>query len=86
MDLIRSTTNITRIAAITHIGHEQDQALAQNTTGLYFIMGGHSHTPLGAFEGAEGPYPTIVRNLEDEEVFIVTAYRTTATNFFTCPH
>lgn len=75
VDLIRSTTNITRIAAITHIGYEEDQALAQDTTGLYLIMGGHSHTPLGDLEGAEGPHPTIVRNLEDEEVFMVTAYR-----------
>ena len=75
VDLIRSTTNITRIAAITHIGYEVDQKLAEETTGLYLIMGGHSHTPLGDFEGAEGPYPTIVKNKDDEEVFIVTAYR-----------
>lgn len=75
VDEIRSTTNITRIAALTHIGYEEDQNLAQNTRGLYLIMGGHSHTPLGDFEDAEGPYPTITRNLDDEEVFIVTAYR-----------
>ena len=75
VDLIRSTTNITRIAAITHIGYEVDQKLAEETTGLYLIMGGHSHTPLGDFEGAVGPYPTIVRNKDGEEVFIVTAYR-----------
>ncbi|KAL2158096.1 hypothetical protein VTH06DRAFT_4664 [Thermothelomyces fergusii] len=75
VDLIRSTTNITRIAAITHIGYEEDQLLAKETTGLYLIMGGHSHTPLGDFEGAVGPYPTIVENKDGEEVFIVTAYR-----------
>lgn len=75
VDLIRSTTNISRIAAITHIGYEGDQVVAQNTTGLYLTMGGHSHTPLGNFTGAEGPYPTIVQNLDGEEVFIVTAYR-----------
>ena len=38
-------------------------------------MGGHSHTPLGTGENEEGPYPTIVQNLDDEEVFVVTAYR-----------
>ncbi len=75
IDLIRSTTNITRIAALTHIGYEEDQKLAEQTTGLYLIMGGHSHTPLGDFEGAEGPYPTIKKNKDGEEVFIVTAYR-----------
>ncbi len=39
------------------------------------IMGGPSHTPLGDFEGAEGPYTTIKKNKDGEEVFIVTAYR-----------
>lgn len=73
VDLIRSTTNITRIAAITHIGYDKDQELAEQTTGLYLIMGGHSHTPLGDFKGAEGPYPTIKKNKDGEEVFIVTA-------------
>lgn len=75
VDEIRSTTNITRIAAITHIGYEVDKRLAQETTGLYLILGGHSHTLLGDMEGAEGPYPTIEKNRDGEEVFIVTAYR-----------
>ncbi|KAH8884911.1 Metallo-dependent phosphatase [Thozetella sp. PMI_491] len=66
---------VTRIAAITHIGYEEDQKLAQATTGLHLIMGGHSHTPLGDFEGAQGKYPTIVNNKDGDEVFIVTAYR-----------
>lgn len=74
IDEIRETTNITRIAALTHIGYDEDQELAQKTTGLHLIMGGHSHTPLGTGGDEEGPYPTIVRNLDDEEVFVVTAY------------
>lgn len=75
VDEIRSTTNITRIAALTHIGYEEDQKLAEETTGLYLIMGGHSHTPLGDGEDDEGPYPTIVENQDGDEVFIVTAWR-----------
>lgn len=75
VDEIRSTTNITRIAAITHIGYEQDKRLAQETSGLHLIMGGHSHTLLGDMEGAKGPYPTIETNKDGDEVFIVTAYR-----------
>jgi 2',3'-cyclic-nucleotide 2'-phosphodiesterase (5'-nucleotidase family) len=74
IDLIKSTTNITRIAAITHIGYEEDQKLAKATTGLQLIMGGHSHTLLGDMEDAEGKYPTIVDNKDGDEVFIVTAY------------
>ncbi|KAI0017823.1 5'-nucleotidase [Xylariomycetidae sp. FL0641] len=75
IDEIRSTTNITRIAAITHIGYDEDKKLAQETSGLQLIMGGHSHTLLGDMDGAEGPYPTIETNKDGEEVFIVTAYR-----------
>merc|ERR1711939_1006388 len=75
IDLIKSTTNITRIAAITHIGYEEDQKLAEATTGLQLIMGGHSHTPLGNFTGAAGAYPTIKTNKDGDEGFIVTAYR-----------
>ncbi|KAK2016077.1 5'-nucleotidase domain-containing protein [Colletotrichum eremochloae] len=75
IDHIKSTTNITRIAALTHIGYEEDQKLAEQTTGLYLIMGGHSHTLLGDMEDAEGPYPTIKKNKDGDDVFIVTAYR-----------
>ncbi|KAH4069959.1 hypothetical protein HBI49_131460 [Parastagonospora nodorum] len=75
IDEIKSTTNITRIAAITHIGYEEDQKLAKATTGLQLIMGGHSHTLLGDMPKALGKYPTIVDNKDGDEVFIVTAYR-----------
>jgi 2',3'-cyclic-nucleotide 2'-phosphodiesterase (5'-nucleotidase family) len=75
IDEIKSTTNISRIAAITHIGYDKDQELAKATKGLQLIMGGHSHTLLGDMEDAEGKYPTIVDNADGDEVFIVTAYR-----------
>ncbi|KAL2021739.1 hypothetical protein VTK56DRAFT_6682 [Thermocarpiscus australiensis] len=68
IDQIRSTTNITRLAALTHIGYDEDQRLARETRGLHLIMGGHSHTPLGDFPVAGGPYPTIVENRDGEEV------------------
>jgi 2',3'-cyclic-nucleotide 2'-phosphodiesterase (5'-nucleotidase family) len=72
---IKSTTNIKRIAAITHIGYEEDQKLAEATSGLQLIMGGHSHTLIGDMPNAKGKYPTIVDNKDGDEVFIVTAYR-----------
>ncbi|SPN98745.1 related to 5`-nucleotidase precursor [Cephalotrichum gorgonifer] len=75
IDHIKSTTNITRIVALTHIGYVEDQELAAKTTGLSLIMGGHSHTLLGDMKGAEGKYPTIVKNKDGDEVFVVTAYR-----------
>jgi 5'-nucleotidase len=73
IDEIKATTNITRIAAITHIGYDKDQELAKATTGLQLIMGGHSHTLLGDMKGAKGKYPTIANNKDGEEVFIVQA-------------
>ncbi|KAI1171760.1 Metallo-dependent phosphatase [Nemania sp. FL0916] len=79
VDEIRSTTNITRIAAITHIGYDEDRRLARETSGLQLIMGGHSHTLLlpttDPNTNVEGPYPTIETNKDGDEVFIVTAYR-----------
>ncbi|KAH6889725.1 Metallo-dependent phosphatase-like protein [Thelonectria olida] len=72
---IRNTTDIKRIVALTHIGYDVDQELAAKTEGLSLIIGGHSHTPLGNMEDAEGKYPTIVEDLDGNEVFIVTAYR-----------
>lgn len=72
---IRNTTNIKRIAALTHIGYDVDQQLAAQTEGLSLIIGGHSHTLLGDMDGAEGKYPTIVEDLSGNEVFIVTSYR-----------
>jgi len=66
---------IHRIVALTHIGYYDDISLAQNTTGISLIIGGHSHTLLGDIAGAAGPYPTIVNNPEGDEVFVVTAYR-----------
>lgn len=67
--------NIRRIVALTHIGYSQDIALAQATTDISLIIGGHSHTLLGNMTGSKGPYPTIVKNLDGDDVFVVTSYR-----------
>ncbi|KAH8685228.1 Metallo-dependent phosphatase-like protein [Ilyonectria robusta] len=72
---IRNTTEIKRIVALTHIGYDVDQELAAQTEGLSLIIGGHSHTLLGDMDDAEGDYPTIVEDVNGDEVFIVTAYR-----------
>ncbi|CAG9955855.1 unnamed protein product [Clonostachys rosea f. rosea IK726] len=76
IDEIKATTSIKRIVALTHIGYDQDQILAQSTTGLSLIIGGHSHTPLGNMGSSpQGAYPTITKDTAGNEVFIVTAYR-----------
>lgn len=76
IDHIHATLpDVKRIAAITHIGYDEDIKLAKATRGLHLIMGGHSHTLLGDMDGAAGKYPTIETNRDGDEVFIVTAYR-----------
>ena len=67
--------DINRIIALTHIGYEKDIELAQSTTDISLIVGGHSHTLIGNMTGAKGAYPTIATNLDGDEVFVVTAYR-----------
>lgn len=75
VEVIKTKEKIDRIIALTHIGYDKDIELAQKTTGISLIIGGHSHTPLGDFPKAVGKYPTIEENLDGDEVFIVTAYR-----------
>ncbi|KAF9265140.1 Metallo-dependent phosphatase [Marasmius fiardii PR-910] len=74
-DHIRGNTDVKRIVAMTHIGYDLDKEMAQKTRGIHLIVGGHSHTLLGNMTGALGPYPTIEKNLDGEEVFVVTSYR-----------
>lgn len=74
----RKHRNIKRIIALTHLGYEQDIRLAQATTDIDIIVGGHSHTLLAdnaTVPAAQGPYPTIAINPRGEEVFVVTSYR-----------
>jgi len=74
VDEIYATTDIKRIILLSHIGYDVDQKLAAQTTGLYYIVGGHTDSLLGSMAGAEGRYPTVVRNKDWENVFIVQAF------------
>ncbi|SNX68301.1 5'-nucleotidase [Cereibacter ovatus] len=60
---------VTKIVLLSHLGHEADLRIASVLTGVDVIVGGHSHTLLGQFDGAAGPYPVMVG-----KVAIVTAY------------
>ncbi|QQA43685.1 bifunctional metallophosphatase/5'-nucleotidase [Pelagovum pacificum] len=60
---------VNKIIVLSHSGYGVDQTVAENTTGVDVIVGGHSNTLLGDMEGAEGPYPTEVNGVQ-----IVSAY------------
>ncbi|TEB24717.1 Metallo-dependent phosphatase [Coprinellus micaceus] len=65
----RHHRNVKRFVALTHIGYSQDIALAQESTDISLIIADNTTA------GAQGPYPTIVKNKKGEEVFVVTSYR-----------
>ncbi len=51
---------VTKIIVLSHSGYSVDQRVAEETTGVDVIVGGHSNTLLGDMDGAAGPYPTMV--------------------------
>ncbi|GLB43786.1 putative 5'-nucleotidase, C-terminal domain [Lyophyllum shimeji] len=74
-DYVYEHERVEHVIVMTHIGYEVDRELARKTKGIHMIVGGHSHTLLGDMDGAQGKYPTIEKNLDGDEVFIVTAWR-----------
>ncbi|KAF9945506.1 hypothetical protein BGZ65_010655, partial [Modicella reniformis] len=67
---------IKRILGLSHHGYAPDMELAAKTRGLDLIIGGHSHSYLGDPNNPlyEGPYPTVVKNLDGENTLVVQAY------------
>lgn len=67
------------IILLTHIGYDQDLALAAALTGADIIVGGHSHTLLGNFKNlgltTQGPYPTVVSASNGADVLVVHAWK-----------
>jgi 5'-nucleotidase len=54
---------VTKIIVLSHSGYGVDKRVAESTTGVDVIVGGHSNTLLSnTDEKAEGPYPTMVGN------------------------
>jgi 5'-nucleotidase len=65
---------INKIVALTHLGYGVDKQLAAAVDGVDVVVGGHSHTPLGDMEGAQGPYPTVVTTPGGDAALVVTAF------------
>ena len=64
-----SEEGVNKIIVLSHSGYGVDQTVAENTTGVDVIVGGHTNTLLGNMDGAAGPYPTVVNGVQ-----IVSAY------------
>ena len=69
---------VSRIFVLSHLGLDEDIALAQKVEGIDVIIGGHSHSAMG-YSGidcvpAEGDYPKTVKDPSGRTVLIVQAW------------
>ena len=78
VDRLRGT-GITKIILLSHLGYSVDLELAKKLKGVGVIVGGHSHTPLGKYEGnglpkPEGEYPSVVRDANGKSVLVLQSW------------
>jgi 5'-nucleotidase / UDP-sugar diphosphatase len=74
VDALRGS-GITKIILLSHLGYSEDLKLAPKLKGVGVIVGGHSHTPLGKFEGnglpaSEGAYPTVLKDSSGKTILV----------------
>ena len=73
-----TSRGVRMIIVLSHLGYQQDLALASRLPEIDIIAGGHSHTLLGDFSavGLEsgGPYPTVCKNADNATVLVAQAW------------
>jgi len=72
-------TGVNKIVLLTHVGYPEEQELARKLHNVDVIVGGHSHTLLGAttapgFPEPKGPYPTVIDNPDGGKTLVVQAW------------
>lgn len=60
--MLRVTHNCDMVICISHLGHNPDLNLAESTTGIDLIIGGHSHTFMKT--------PSIRKNIDENDVLV----------------
>lgn len=78
VDRLRAS-GITRIILLSHLGYSNDVQLAPKLSGVGVIVGGHSHTPLGDYQGnglpaTEGKYPTVLKDANGKTILITQVW------------
>ena len=66
---------VNKIIALTHIGITFDRELAKQVDGIQVIIGGHSHTPMGAQvkpADPNRPYPEVIASPSGKPVIMAT--------------
>jgi 5'-nucleotidase len=78
VDLLRRR-GVTKIILLSHQGYAADRALARKISGVDIIVGGHTHTLLGGFDGfrwfSRAAYPARLADRDGNPVLIVQAGR-----------
>lgn len=72
-----TASGVNKVILLSHLGFERDLELAGKLAGVDVIVGGHSHTLLGAVPGLpqpRGEYPTVVKDAAGATVLIVHAW------------
>ncbi|UWQ16515.1 bifunctional UDP-sugar hydrolase/5'-nucleotidase [Jannaschia sp. M317] len=65
---------VTKIIALTHVGLPADKRIAEGTTGLDAIVGGHSHTKFSNSEEGAEAYPTEVNGVPIVQAYAYSKY------------
>lgn len=77
IDTLRNK-GVRHIVLMTHLGYDNDKALAAKLSDVDVIIGGDSHTLLGDFQAlglnSAGAYPTVAKNKSGETVCIGQAW------------
>ncbi len=83
IDALRAD-GIDKIILLSHLGYGAETALAQQLSGVDVVVGGDSHSLLGDDSlnayglSPAGAYPTVVSNLDGDQVCIVQAWQYSA--------
>ena len=78
VDRLRAS-GVTKIIMLSHLGYSKDIVLATQLRGVGVIVGGHSHTPLGKYEGnglpaSEGNYPTVLKDANGKSILVLQTW------------
>ncbi|MFN3266412.1 MAG: bifunctional metallophosphatase/5'-nucleotidase [Deinococcales bacterium] len=78
VDRLRGS-GVSKIIVLSHLGYSKDLELAAKLRGVGVIIGGHSHTPLGKYEGdglpaSQGAYPTVQKDAEGKTILVLQSW------------
>ncbi len=68
---------VNKIVVVSHVGYSGEVRLAEALKGVDIIVGGHSDTFLGSFDGSPETgrsYPTVVKNADGDTALVVQAW------------